>query len=134
MLSRPYLCASNTHDKIQSPQCRFLIARVAFFSLVARKEKALPKGRAFLYRDGGIDSIVTEAGPFDSRLQKGVKVHSIVTWRPRWKAVRSHRVSVRHQAAHYEEPDSRRYPAVEQEKSKKPGISDRCFSYRDGGI
>jgi hypothetical protein len=27
------------------------------------------------------DSIVTEAGPFDSRLQKGVKVHSIVTWR-----------------------------------------------------
>jgi hypothetical protein len=31
----------------------------------------------------GGDSIVTEAGPFDSRLQKGVKVHSIVTWRLR---------------------------------------------------
>ncbi|MDP9178492.1 MAG: hypothetical protein M3O61_12500 [Gemmatimonadota bacterium] len=29
------------------------------------------------------DSIVTESGPFDSRLQKGVKVHSIVTWRLR---------------------------------------------------
>ena len=29
------------------------------------------------------DSLVTEAGPFDSRLQKGVKVHSIVTWRLR---------------------------------------------------
>jgi hypothetical protein len=29
------------------------------------------------------DSIVTEAGPFDSRLQKNVKVHSIVTWRLR---------------------------------------------------
>lgn len=29
------------------------------------------------------DSIVTEAGPFDSRLQKGVKVNSIVTWRLR---------------------------------------------------
>jgi hypothetical protein len=29
------------------------------------------------------DSLVTEAGPFDSRLQKGVKVHSIVTWRVR---------------------------------------------------
>ncbi len=27
------------------------------------------------------DSIVTEAGPFDSQLQKGVKVHSVVTWR-----------------------------------------------------
>jgi len=29
------------------------------------------------------DSLVTEAGPFDSRLQKNVKVHSIVTWRVR---------------------------------------------------
>lgn len=29
------------------------------------------------------DSIVTSSGPFDSRLQKGVKVHSIVTWRLR---------------------------------------------------
>lgn len=29
------------------------------------------------------DSLVTEAGPFDSRLQKGVKVHTIVTWRLR---------------------------------------------------
>jgi hypothetical protein len=29
------------------------------------------------------DSLVTEAGPFDSRLQKGVKVHSQVTWRLR---------------------------------------------------
>lgn len=29
------------------------------------------------------DSLVTEAGPFDSRLQKGVKVHSVVTWRLR---------------------------------------------------
>lgn len=29
------------------------------------------------------DSLVTESGPFDSRLQKGVKVHSIVTWRLR---------------------------------------------------
>src|SRR5687768_8828504 len=29
------------------------------------------------------DSMVTESGPFDSRLQKGVKVHSIVTWRLR---------------------------------------------------
>lgn len=29
------------------------------------------------------DSLVTEAGPFDSRLQKNVKVHSIVTWRLR---------------------------------------------------
>ena len=29
----------------------------------------------------GGDSVVSEAGPFDSRLQKGVKVHSIVTWR-----------------------------------------------------
>jgi hypothetical protein len=29
------------------------------------------------------DSLVTEAGPFDSRLQKGVKVHTIVTWRVR---------------------------------------------------
>ena len=29
------------------------------------------------------DSIVTESGPFDSRLQKNVKVHSIVTWRLR---------------------------------------------------
>jgi hypothetical protein len=27
------------------------------------------------------DSVMTEAGPFDSRLQKGVKVHSLVTWR-----------------------------------------------------
>jgi hypothetical protein len=27
------------------------------------------------------DSLVTEAGPFDSRLQKNVKVHSVVTWR-----------------------------------------------------
>ncbi len=27
------------------------------------------------------DSIMTEAGPFDSQLQKGVKVHSVVTWR-----------------------------------------------------
>lgn len=31
----------------------------------------------------GGDSLVTEAGPFDSRLQKNVKVHSIVTWRVR---------------------------------------------------
>ena len=29
------------------------------------------------------DSLVTEAGPFESRLQKGVKVHTIVTWRIR---------------------------------------------------
>ena len=29
------------------------------------------------------DSLVTEAGPFDSRLQKGVKVRSRVTWRLR---------------------------------------------------
>ena len=29
------------------------------------------------------DSLMTEAGPFDSRLQKGVKVHSAVTWRLR---------------------------------------------------
>lgn len=29
------------------------------------------------------DSMVTEAGPFDSRLQKNVKVHTIVTWRLR---------------------------------------------------
>jgi hypothetical protein len=29
------------------------------------------------------DSLVTEAGPFDSRLQKGVKVHIVVTWRLR---------------------------------------------------
>ena len=29
------------------------------------------------------DSVMTEAGPFDSRLQKNVKVHSIVTWRLR---------------------------------------------------
>ena len=29
------------------------------------------------------DSLVTEAGPFDSRLQKNVKVHSVVTWRLR---------------------------------------------------
>ena len=29
------------------------------------------------------DSLVTEAGPFDSRLQKGVKVNSRVTWRLR---------------------------------------------------
>lgn len=29
------------------------------------------------------DSLVTEAGPFDSQLQKGVKVHSVVTWRLR---------------------------------------------------
>ena len=29
------------------------------------------------------DSLVTEAGPFDSRLQKNVKVHSVVTWRVR---------------------------------------------------
>ena len=29
------------------------------------------------------DSLMTEAGPFDSRLQKGVKVHSVVTWRLR---------------------------------------------------
>ena len=29
------------------------------------------------------DSIMTEAGPFDSRLQKGVKVRSSVTWRLR---------------------------------------------------
>lgn len=29
------------------------------------------------------DSLVTEAGPFDSRLQKDVKVHSQVTWRVR---------------------------------------------------
>jgi hypothetical protein len=29
------------------------------------------------------DSLVTEAGPFDSRLQKGVKVRSTVTWRLR---------------------------------------------------
>ncbi|MBA3342439.1 MAG: hypothetical protein H0T48_11480 [Gemmatimonadaceae bacterium] len=29
------------------------------------------------------DSIMTEAGPFDSQLQKGVKVHSLVTWRLR---------------------------------------------------
>lgn len=27
------------------------------------------------------DSLVTEAGPFDSRLQKNVKVRSVVTWR-----------------------------------------------------
>ena len=27
------------------------------------------------------DSLVTEAGPFDSRLQKNVKVNSVVTWR-----------------------------------------------------
>lgn len=27
------------------------------------------------------DSLVTEAGPFDSRLQKNVKVSSVVTWR-----------------------------------------------------
>jgi hypothetical protein len=31
----------------------------------------------------GGDSLVTEAGPFDSRLQKNVKVHTIVTWRLR---------------------------------------------------
>lgn len=31
----------------------------------------------------GGDSLVTESGPFDSRLQKNVKVHSIVTWRVR---------------------------------------------------
>ena len=29
------------------------------------------------------DSLVTEAGPFDSQLQKGVKVNSTVTWRLR---------------------------------------------------
>ena len=29
------------------------------------------------------DSLVTEAGPFDSRLQKNVKVHSVVVWRVR---------------------------------------------------
>lgn len=29
------------------------------------------------------DSVVTEAGPFDSRLQKNVKVNSTVTWRLR---------------------------------------------------
>jgi hypothetical protein len=29
------------------------------------------------------DSLVTEAGPFDSRLQKGVKVRTTVTWRVR---------------------------------------------------
>ena len=29
------------------------------------------------------DSLVTEAGPFDSRLQKDVKVNSTVTWRVR---------------------------------------------------
>ncbi|HYN82565.1 MAG TPA: hypothetical protein VES88_13810 [Gemmatimonadaceae bacterium] len=29
------------------------------------------------------DSLVTQAGPFDSRLQKGVKVHTVVTWRLR---------------------------------------------------
>jgi len=31
----------------------------------------------------GADSLVTEAGPFDSRLQKNVKVHTVVTWRLR---------------------------------------------------
>ncbi|HEY0241104.1 MAG TPA: hypothetical protein VGC52_00435 [Gemmatimonadaceae bacterium] len=31
----------------------------------------------------GGDSLVTEAGPFDSRLQKGLKVNSRVTWRLR---------------------------------------------------
>jgi len=31
----------------------------------------------------GGDSLVTEAGPFDSRLQKNMKVHTIVTWRLR---------------------------------------------------
>ncbi len=31
----------------------------------------------------GGDSLVTEAGPFDSRRVKGVKVHTIVTWRLR---------------------------------------------------
>lgn len=31
----------------------------------------------------GGDSIVTESGPFDSRLQDGVKVSSVVTWRMR---------------------------------------------------
>ena len=29
------------------------------------------------------DSLITEAGPFDSRLQKGLKVNSRVTWRLR---------------------------------------------------
>ena len=31
----------------------------------------------------GGDSLVTEAGPFDSRRVKGVKVHTITTWRLR---------------------------------------------------
>ena len=31
----------------------------------------------------GGDSLVTEAGPFDSRRTKGVKVHTITTWRLR---------------------------------------------------
>ena len=31
----------------------------------------------------GGDSVVTETGPFDSRRIKGVKVHTIVTWRLR---------------------------------------------------
>lgn len=31
----------------------------------------------------GGDSLVTEAGPFDSRRQKGVKVHVVSTWRLR---------------------------------------------------
>ena len=44
-----------------------------------------PTGRPIAMRVKSMagDSLVTEAGPFDSRLQKNVKVHSFVTWRLR---------------------------------------------------